>query len=79
MVRFFYLFFSWNNSEFLDPLFFNILALILRADIVIVHCHEYTVQNGVFNWIYGSGQLGAGGDADNGRSPSTDDDGGLER
>ena len=47
--------------EFVDALFLNVLGRVLRRDIVIIHAHPETVQNGIFNWLKSGGEeLGAG-------------------
>ena len=49
-----------RTSEFVDSLFLNVLATLLKHDIIVVHMHEETVANKLFNWIHGGGQIGEG-------------------
>ena len=47
-------------SAFVDALMLNTLAQRLNHDIVLVHMHADSVDNGLYNWIFGGGQLGDG-------------------
>lgn len=46
--------------EFADALFLAVLARVLKRDVILVHAHQETVQNGVFNWLMAGGELGTG-------------------
>ena len=49
-----------KHDTYVDALFLNGLAQMLGHDIVLVHMHEDSVANGLFNWMYGGGDLGNG-------------------
>ena len=49
-----------KHDTYVDALFLNGLAQMLGHDLVIVHMHEDSVANGLFNWMYGGGDLGNG-------------------
>ena len=49
-----------NPYEFVDAVFLNVLGRVLHRDIIVVHAHEATVQNKVFNWLMAGDELGTG-------------------
>ena len=42
-----------RNDEFVDAVFFQLAAFKLGRDIILLHVHPESVQNGAFNWIKG--------------------------
>ena len=48
-----------KTGVFVDMPFFCMAAIHLNRDIVIVHVHPSTVDNGLFNWIRGGGEFGS--------------------
>ena len=46
-----------GKDEFADAVFFQLAAFKLKKDIILLHVHQESVQNGIFNWITGGALL----------------------
>ena len=46
-----------GKDEFADAVFFQFAAFKLKKDVILLHVHPESVQNGKFNWIKGGDLL----------------------
>ena len=46
-----------GKDEFADALFFTLVAIKLKRDVIFLHVHPESVDNGAFTWIKGTGLM----------------------